>query len=94
MNGDATATATMAATSIASQLQGVAVQNSSRKSGMSLRSRASLRKRYGAGNWRKLKGTATIEYEDGRMCVAELHWYEAHGIGRKNFKVKRVLRPL
>lgn len=39
-----------------------------------------------------MKGIATIELADGTVCKAEIHWYEAHGIGRKEFKVKRVLR--
>ena len=42
-----------------------------------------LRKRYGPGRWRKMKGVATIRLADGRVRRAELHWYEAHGIGRK-----------
>ena len=42
-----------------------------------------LRKTYGSGRWRKLKGVATIRLEDGYECLAELHWYEAHGIGKK-----------
>ena len=62
--------------------------------GVGIRDRARLRKAYGHGRWRKLKGTATIQYANGTICVAELHWYEAHGIGRRNYKVKRVLRVL
>lgn len=50
-----------------------------------------LRKTYGAGRWRKLKGTAMIRLTDGTICNAEIHWYEAHGIGRKEIKIKRVL---
>jgi hypothetical protein len=41
------------------------------------------------GRWRKLKGTATIQYADGRIRRAEIHWFEAHDIGRKYLKVKR-----
>jgi hypothetical protein len=52
---------------------------------------ARLRKKYGPGNWRKLKGRATIRLEDGHSHYAEIHWYEAHGIGRKKFKIKQIL---
>lgn len=45
-----------------------------------------LRKTYGAGRWRKLKGVATIRLWDGRVRLAELHWYEAHGIGKQTSK--------
>lgn len=50
-----------------------------------------LRKTYGSGRWRKLKGTATISLDDGSICNAELHWYEAHGIGKKEIKIKFIL---
>jgi hypothetical protein len=46
---------------------------------------------YGKGNWRKLKGWATVEFEDGTISEAELHWFEGHGIGKRLMKVKRVL---
>lgn len=49
-----------------------------------------LRRRYGGRHWRKLKGTATIRLDDGTIREAEIHWYEAHGVGRKRFKIKRV----
>ncbi len=62
--------------------------------GIGVRARIQLRKQYGPGKWRKLKGIATIEYKTGEVCIAELHWYEAHGIGRRDFKVKKVLRRL
>lgn len=57
--------------------------------GSGIRERARLVRQYGRGNWRKMKGTATIRYDDGETCTAELHWYEAHGIGKVEFKVKR-----
>ncbi len=60
-------------------------------SGGSIRERATLEKRYGRGRWRKLKGLALVELPDGRVVGAEIHRYEAHGIGRKNLKVKRIL---
>ena len=47
-----------------------------------------LRKRYGKGRWRKRKGFATVRLDDGTIHTAEVHWYEAHGIGRKEFKIK------
>lgn len=56
--------------------------------GAGVRDRARLRKRYGRGRWRKLKGIASVRLPDGRIRLAELHWYEAHGIGKKEFKLK------
>jgi hypothetical protein len=50
-----------------------------------------LQKVYGNGRWRKLKGIATISLIDGTACEAELHWYEAHGIGKKEIKIKYIL---
>jgi hypothetical protein len=50
-----------------------------------------LRKTYGQGKWRKLKGIASIKLSSGRIRKAELHWYEAHGIGRKEVKIKYLL---
>jgi len=50
-----------------------------------------LRKSYGPARWRKLKGFARSRYPDGRTYTAEIHWYEAHGIGRKEAKVKRII---
>lgn len=59
--------------------------------GSAIRDVARLRKQYGHGRWRKLKGTALIRLPSGRVRRAELHWYEAHGIGKKEFKRKRYL---
>ncbi len=50
-----------------------------------------LRRFYGSGRWRKLKGTATVLLARGEVYQAELHWYEAHGVGRKEIKIKRFL---
>ena len=50
-----------------------------------------LRKAFGAGRWRKLKGIALVRFEDGTIHRVELHWYEAHGIGRKKLKIKEYL---
>jgi len=56
-----------------------------------VRTLARLRKAYGIGRWRKLKGKALIELPDGSVVLAELHWYEAHGIGRRDMTIKRLL---
>lgn len=53
--------------------------------------RRQLDRVYGRGRWRKLKGVATVRLNDGSVCEAELHWYEANGIGRRDFKIKRIL---
>ncbi len=50
-----------------------------------------IQKQYGPGRWRKLKGVAKVRLQSGRICNAEVHWYEAHGIGRKKVKIKRLL---
>ena len=60
-------------------------------SGTAVRKRERLWKLYGKGRWRKLKGIATVEFPDGTISHAEVHWYEAHGIGAKDYKVKRIL---
>lgn len=59
--------------------------------GNRIREIARLRKAFGAGRWRKLKGIATVRLEDGTIHRVELHWYEAHGIGRKKLKIKEYL---
>ncbi len=50
-----------------------------------------LRRQYGPGRWRKLKGLAMVRLASGHVCRAELHWYEAHGKGRKKMKIKRIV---
>ncbi len=50
-----------------------------------------LRKFYGPGNWKKMKGIARIRLSSGKIRLAELHWYEAHGIGKKEIKRKKYL---
>lgn len=57
----------------------------------SIREIARLRRDYGGENWRKLKGTANVELLDGSVRLAELHWYECHGIGKRDMKIKRLL---
>ena len=59
--------------------------------GTGVRDRARLRKQYGKGRWRKLKGIAGVRLPSGRIRLAEIHWYEAHGIGKKKFKIKCFL---
>jgi hypothetical protein len=51
---------------------------------------ARLHKMYGRGRWRKLKGFGRVRLADGSECDAELHWYEAHGMGKKEMKVKQL----
>ena len=50
-----------------------------------------LRKQYGVGRWRKMKGVANVRLQSGSIRNAELHWYEAHGIGRRKIKIKQLL---
>jgi hypothetical protein len=59
--------------------------------GSGIREVKRLQKQYGKGRWRKLKGIARIRLTGGRLRLAELHWYEAHGIGKKEIKRKRYL---
>jgi hypothetical protein len=56
-----------------------------------IREIARLRKLYGTGRWRKRKGVAQVRLNDGATRLAEIHWYEASGIGRKEFKIKELL---
>jgi hypothetical protein len=51
-----------------------------------------LERNYGKGRWRKMKGMAAVRLPDGTINEVELHWFECHGIGRKEFKIKKVLR--
>lgn len=67
-----------------SQIETIAVQSG-------IRDLKRLRKSYGQGRWRKIKGIATIKFLDGSLASAELHWYEAHGIGKREVKIKRLL---
>ena len=59
--------------------------------GLGIRDRARLNRLYGRARWRKLKGRALIRLRNGRIRRAELHWYEAHGMGRREIKRKRYL---
>lgn len=59
--------------------------------GSSIRDIARLRKRYGRARWRKRKGIAKVRLEDGAVVLAEVHWYEAHGIGLRDVKIKHII---
>jgi hypothetical protein len=59
--------------------------------GRSIRELKRLRRQFGSGRWRKLKGIATVRFPNGRIRKAEVHWYEAHGIGKKKLKIKRYM---
>jgi hypothetical protein len=67
-----------------SQIESIAV-------GQAIRELKRLRRTYGPGRWRKLKGVAGVRLPDGIVCKAKVHWYEAHGIGKKELKIKRIL---
>ena len=56
--------------------------------GTSIRHLSRLRRRYGRGRWRTLKGIAMIRLAGGGLRRAEIHWYEAHGVGRVRYKIK------
>jgi hypothetical protein len=59
--------------------------------GAAIRELRRLRRAHGGGRWRKLKGIAQVRLEDETVCRAEVHWYEADGIGPKEIKIKRFL---
>jgi hypothetical protein len=59
--------------------------------GSGIRILSILRKRYGDARWRKRKGIATVRLPDGSIRLAELHWFEAHGIGKRKMRIKRFL---
>jgi len=59
--------------------------------GRGIRDRRRLQRSYGKGRWRKLRGIATVRLVDGTIHTAEVHWYEAHGIGRKEYELKLPL---
>ena len=59
--------------------------------GTSIREIKILREQFGRGRWRKLKGIAQVKLQNGRIRLAELHWYEAHGIGKRKLKIKTFL---
>lgn len=59
--------------------------------GRGIRSLKMLRKRHRGKRWRKLKGDATVRLANGSLRRAEIHWYEAHGVGKRGLKIKRFL---
>ena len=59
--------------------------------GTAIRQLSRLNRQHGRGRWRKLKGMATVRLASGELRRAEIHWYEAHGIGRVRHKIKRFL---
>jgi hypothetical protein len=61
--------------------------------GGGIRELARLQRAHGVGRWRKRKGFAVVRFSDGTTARAELHWYEAHGIGSKELKIKHILEP-
>jgi hypothetical protein len=60
-------------------------------SGRGVKIRSHLKKVYGPGRWRKRRGVATVRLANGKVRRVELHWYEAHGIGKRDFKIKTYL---
>ena len=67
-----------------SDQQSIAVENN-------IRELPRLRKVYGKARWKKMKGFGKIRFENGQEYTAEIHWYEAHGIGKKEYKIKRIV---
>lgn len=67
-----------------SSIETIAVQTSIREIKL-------LREKFGRGRWRKLKGIAQVKLQNGRIRRAEIHWYEAHGIGKRKMKIKTFL---
>ena len=59
--------------------------------GHGIRILAKLNRLYGSGSWRKLKGFASVRLPDGTIAEAEVHWFEAHGIGKRRMKIKRLI---
>lgn len=73
------------------ELLGLITQIETFAGGSQIREISRLRKFYGRGRWRKRKGIAKVRLSDGSIHLAEIHWYEATGIGRKEYKIKRLL---
>ena len=59
--------------------------------GKSIRELQRLQRVYGKARWRKRKGVAQVRLGNGSIRTAELHWYEASGVGRREYKIKRLL---
>jgi len=73
------------------ELVGSITEIESIAAGPGVKIRSYLRKAYGRGRWRKMKGVATIRLPNAALRGVELHWYEAHGIGKRDLKIKRYL---
>ena len=73
------------------KIRGPITQIETFATGARIRELARLRRLYGAGRWRKRKGIAQVELADGTVHYAEIHWYEAPGTGRLEYKIKRFL---
>ena len=58
---------------------------------LAIRENADLKARYGGRRWRKLKGFGLVRLANGNVRQAEVHWYEAHGVGKRKLKIKRLL---
>jgi hypothetical protein len=76
---------------VAIEIQGQISKVQTIATGPAIRELARLKKVYGPGRWRKRKGNAKVKLPDGTIALAEVHWYEAHGVGKKEFKIKRLL---
>jgi hypothetical protein len=59
--------------------------------GTAIRELRRLQRAHGSGNWCKMKGVARVRWPDGSIAMAEVHWYQAHGIGKREFKLKQLL---
>jgi hypothetical protein len=73
------------------ELVGEIIQKRTIAVGVRIRERRRLIKIYGQARWRKMKGVARVRLPDDTIARAEVHWYEAHGIGRVDLKLKRLL---
>lgn len=73
------------------EILGEVTQAETIATGSGIREIDRLRKRYGRGRWRKRKGIAEIRLQSGAIVKAEVHWYEATGIGKREFKIKHLL---
>ena len=73
------------------QVVGEIENNETIAAGPGVKVRAFLRKAYGRGRWRKRKGIGTVRLPNGNLRRVELHWYEAHGIGKRDLKIKMYL---
>lgn len=76
---------------MAFEIVGQIEQEETIASGRGVKVRAFLRRAYGQGRWRKRKGVATVQLANGQLRRVELHWYEAHGIGKRDIKIKAYL---